>query len=121
MERMKEENPFLNEEQAHHLTVHGIARNEDGTYSWKFDNYNRVFFPIKNPHDQLELFQRIECPVLLIQGTESWAGDPEKDNRFRQFKNAVSINIEKSGHWVHHDNFQKFVAVVKEFLFRERN
>mgnify|MGYP006940040370 CR=1 FL=1 len=44
---MKEENPFLSVEQAHHLTVHGVARNEDGTYSWKFDNYNRIFFPQK--------------------------------------------------------------------------
>ena len=40
--RMLEENPFLSPEQARHLTVHGVARNEDGTYGWKFDNYVRV-------------------------------------------------------------------------------
>ena len=43
--RMIEENSFLSPEQAHHLTIHGVARNEDGTYSWKFDNYMRVFYP----------------------------------------------------------------------------
>ena len=43
--RMQEENPHLSAEQARHLTVHGVNQNEDGTYSWKFDNYVRVFPP----------------------------------------------------------------------------
>ena len=43
--RMQEENPHLTAEQARHLTVHGVNQNEDGTYSWKFDNYVRVFPP----------------------------------------------------------------------------
>ena len=38
-ERMHEENPHLTEAQARHLTCHGASQNEDGTYSWKFDNY----------------------------------------------------------------------------------
>ena len=42
---MQEENPHLSAEQARHLTVHGVNQNEDGTYSWKFDNYVRVFPP----------------------------------------------------------------------------
>ena len=37
--RMQEANPHLSPEQARHLTVHGANQNEDGTYSWKFDNY----------------------------------------------------------------------------------
>ena len=32
--RMKEENGFLTDEQARHLTVHGASRNEDGTWLW---------------------------------------------------------------------------------------
>ena len=43
--RMQEENPHLSAEQARHLTVHGVNQNEDGTYSWKFDNYVRAWFP----------------------------------------------------------------------------
>ena len=43
--RMQEENPHLTAEQARHLTVHGVNQNEDGTYSWKFDNYVRAWFP----------------------------------------------------------------------------
>src|SRR5690242_3604075 len=43
--RMQEENPRLTAEQARHLTVHGANQNEDGTYSWKFDNYVRAWPP----------------------------------------------------------------------------
>ena len=44
-ERMQAENPHLTPEQARHLTVHGVNQNEDGTYSWKFDNYVRTWPP----------------------------------------------------------------------------
>ncbi|MEJ0070194.1 MAG: alpha/beta fold hydrolase [Pseudomonadota bacterium] len=37
--RMQEENKHLSPEQARHLTQHGVNQNEDGSYSWKFDNY----------------------------------------------------------------------------------
>ncbi|HUF94053.1 MAG TPA: alpha/beta hydrolase, partial [Candidatus Limnocylindria bacterium] len=43
--RMQGENPHLSAEQARHLTVHGANQNEDGTYSWKFDNYVRAWPP----------------------------------------------------------------------------
>ena len=40
--RMQEANRHLSPEQARHLTQHGVNQNEDGTYSWKFDNYVRA-------------------------------------------------------------------------------
>jgi len=43
--RMQEENRHLSPAQARHLTQHGVNQNEDGTYSWKFDNYVRVSPP----------------------------------------------------------------------------
>jgi hypothetical protein len=35
--RMKAQNPYITDTQARHLTIHGINRNEDGTFTWKFD------------------------------------------------------------------------------------
>src|SRR5207248_1249438 len=40
--RMRDANPNLTPAQAHHLTIHGSYRDEDGTYLWKFDNYVRA-------------------------------------------------------------------------------
>ena len=44
-QRMHAENKHLSEAQARHLTYHGVSQNEDGTFSWKFDNYVRAFPP----------------------------------------------------------------------------
>ena len=116
-ERMKSENPHLSAEQARHLTVHGISQNEDGTYTWKFDNYVRSFPPIGIPYrDQYKLWERITCPTLLLRGTESWASDPVEDGRIKHFQNARLVNFEKAGHWLHHDQLDKFVSEVRTFL-----
>jgi pimeloyl-ACP methyl ester carboxylesterase len=115
--RMQEENSFLSEEQAHHLTVHGVARNEDGTYSWKFDNYVRAFSPQGWDADAIAaMWGRISCPTLLMRGMESWAGDPSVDGRMDAFQNARLVNVPDAGHWVHHDQLEFFLRVVREFL-----
>lgn len=119
--RMLEENSFLSPDQAHHLTVHGVARNEDGTFSWKFDNYTRAFYPQPwDPDDRKALWGRISCPTLLVRGTESWAHDPSLDGRMDAFANARLANIEGAGHWVHHDRLDDFLAVVRKFLDDQR-
>ena len=117
LNRMQSENPHLNNEQARHLTVHGINRNEDGTYSWKFDNYVRAFAPVGIAfEEQHELHKRIDAPVLLVRGSESWASDPNIDGRAANFPNATAVNIEQAGHWVHHDQLDEFCQLVDGFL-----
>ena len=116
-ERMQTENPHLTEEQARHLTIHGSIQNEDGTYSWKFDNYVRALAPVGLPQEeQVELYSRITCPTLLFRGTESWAADPATDGRVAHFKDVRVANIEGAGHWVHHDQLDEFVARTRAFL-----
>ena len=115
--RMQQANPHLTGELARHLTVHGVARNEDGTFSWKFDNYVRAFAPARfRAEDTRALWARVDCPVLLMRGTESWAQDPEKDGRMAAFSDVRLANIEGAGHWVHHDQLADFLAAVEPFL-----
>ena len=116
-QRMQQANPHLTEEQARHLTIHGSNQNEDGTYSWKFDNYMRAWSPIGlSARQTVALYRRIECPTLLVHGAESWASDPEADGRLEYFRNARSIGVENAGHWVHHDQLEAFLGIVREFL-----
>ena len=116
--RMKEENAHLNDAQAGHLTIHGAAQNEDGTYSWKFDNAVRLGGGPGGlaAEDQHRIWSRIAAPVLLVRGTASWASDPEIDGRIAHFKNARLVNIEGAGHWSHHDRFDVFMQHVDGFL-----
>ncbi|GIW44005.1 MAG: hydrolase [Candidatus Binatia bacterium] len=120
MARMREANPHLSEEQAHHLTVHGCYRAEDGTYLWKFDNYVRATSPyLSSMREAREIWGQIACPVLLIRGEESWASDPSQDGRASAFRDATVVNIPRAGHWVHHDQLDAFLAAVEEFLQRD--
>jgi pimeloyl-ACP methyl ester carboxylesterase len=115
--RMREENPRLSPEQARHLTVLGVSQNEDGTYSWKFDNYVRSFPPGDITQGELEqLWSRITCPTLLVYGRESWASNPAEDGRVRHFAAAEVLSVEGAGHWVHHDRLDAFMSAVEAFL-----
>lgn len=115
--RMKEENSFLTAEQARHLTINGIARNEDGTYSWKFDNYLRVWESVDITHEQVaELWSNISCPTLLLYGEKSWASNPAEDGRIQHFKHADVKMFPEAGHWLHHDQFDLFIETLQDFL-----
>jgi pimeloyl-ACP methyl ester carboxylesterase len=117
VQRMQEANTHLSAEQARHLTLHGTYRNEDGTYTWKFDNYVRANSPYEfNMDEARSIWQRITCPTLLLRGTESWASDPMQDGRVHAFQRAQCVNIARAGHWVHHDQLDDFLTVVRAFL-----
>jgi len=115
--RMQEENPHLSAEQARHLTSHGVNQNEDGTYSWKFDNYVRAWFPYDmSSRDIQAIWSRVVFRTLLLYGEESRAGNPADDGRDRPFRHATSIGVEGAGHWLHHDRLDEFLRIVREFL-----
>ena len=114
---MKAVNSFLTDEQAMHLTRHGANRNEDNTFSWKFDNYLRNWPVVDITTDELHgLWSAITCPTLLLYGKDSWASDPTKDGRAQHLKTARVEMIDKAGHWLHHDQHDTFMRLVTEFL-----
>ncbi len=118
LERMREVNPRLSVEQARHLTVQGVRRNENGTFSWKFDNYTRASSPyLFNLKDAMEIWSQIRCPCLLVRGDESvWGSGWESDGRLGGFRNAEVVTVKNAGHWVHHDQLERFLAEVRGFL-----
>ena len=115
--RMQAENTHLTPAQARYLTVHGVSQNEDGTYSWKFDNYVRTMSPVDLSQDDVEaLWAAISCPTLLVYGKESWASNPVDDGRIAHFEHARVVSFEAAGHWVHHDRLDGFLDEVRAFL-----
>lgn len=115
--RMRERNDHLSAEQALHLTAHGVNRNEDGSYGWKFDPYLRTLPPETAAEADLPQFwARIACPVLLCLGLDSWASNPVQDGRFNHFKDARLVEFADAGHWLHHDQFDRFMSELRGFL-----
>jgi pimeloyl-ACP methyl ester carboxylesterase len=115
-ERMLEANGRLTPEQARHLTIHGANQNEDGTYSWKFDNYvhARPMWEM-SPEDTRELLRTIACPVLFIGGAESFAVS-EDDAFLADFRDARLEIVQGAGHWPHHDQLDVVTDLVRDFL-----
>ena len=115
--RMQDANPHLTPEQARHLTIHGANQNEDGSFSWKFDNYVRAFAPYAfHVDDMYALWAKITCPILLLWGSESWGGDPATDGRLKHLANVQVERIDRAGHWVHHDQLDRVLEFVTPFL-----
>lgn len=115
--RMQVENPNLSDEQVRHLTVHGVNQNEDGTFTWKFDNYIRAFAPARlHPEEVARLWQRITAPTLLVRGSQSWVKPPEQEGLLQHFRSALNLNIAGAGHWPHHDQFEEFMTATRAFL-----
>jgi len=118
VKRMRAANTSLSEERAQHLTHHGIQRNEDGSWSWKFDSKIYVFPFLDIPLEVLHgLWGAITCPTLLLCGDHSSASNPLTDGRIRHFgQNANVVEIENAGHWVHHDQFDRFMKEILSFI-----
>jgi pimeloyl-ACP methyl ester carboxylesterase len=106
----------LSGEQARHLALHALRKVEGG-YSWKHDP-QLGFMPIRPlpPAEYAEMHRAIEAPVLLLYGSESWASDPSRDGRLKPFKNAEFELFGGAGHWLHHDQHDRFIRRVTGFL-----
>jgi pimeloyl-ACP methyl ester carboxylesterase len=119
--RMREANPRLAPDLARHLTLHALRRNDDGTFSWKFDPLVRSDSPLRPDFEGLAaLWANVRCPVLLLRGSESWASDPVKDGRIRAFRDARLVNVEGAGHWMQHDRPDDVEREIREFLAETR-
>lgn len=116
-ERMHEMNPHLTTEQARHLSMHASNQNEDGTYSWKFDNYTRNSSPYDMPTDDLiSLWQAIEARVLIINSKTGYPHRIGQDGTDTYFNHLNMINVDNAGHWTHHDRLDAVVDSVSIFL-----
>ncbi len=115
--RMLSENTYLTHDQARHLTIHGVNRNEDGSWSWKFDPHLNVWGPFDIGQRALEeIWARITAPTLLLYGANSWASNPAGDGRLAHFNTARVVEFADAGHWLHHDQFDRFMAETRGFI-----
>ena len=114
--RMQEANNWLSPELAQHLTKHGVRSRDDGNYVWKFDSHvyaNRL--PDWSKADIRQIWQRIQTPTLFLGG-EGWGRSIHPAFVSTAVKDARVEIIEGAGHWVHHDQFDRFIALVRGFM-----
>jgi pimeloyl-ACP methyl ester carboxylesterase len=116
-ERISAHNKRLTPEQAMHLASHGVKRNADGSFSWKYDEYQQAKAPYRlSPDDHIALWSRITCPTLLLHGNESFLPNPETAGVLAHFRQAHLVTIAGAGHWLHYDNLDEVLGVLCPFL-----
>ncbi len=115
--RMQQANPQLSDEQALHLTVHGSNQNEDGTYSWKYDNYTHNFTPAGfETEETIELWRNITAPTLILlaeRGLEHRIGHDSTEFYFRDHELQM---LKGAGHWTYHDQPRQVYGLMDNFL-----
>jgi pimeloyl-ACP methyl ester carboxylesterase len=116
-ERMKVRNTRLTPELATHLAAHGVRQNSDGTFSWKFDPYQRAMAPHRLwPEDYVALWSRVACATLLLTAGESAHRDPKATGVANYFQNVQTEIIADAGHWLHHDQPDEVLRLIRSFL-----
>jgi pimeloyl-ACP methyl ester carboxylesterase len=115
--RMRTANAHLNDEQAHHLTVHGSNQNEDGSYSWKYDNYTHAYPAYRVPADETTaIWEEIACPTLIVNAKEGFPHRIGQDGTDRHFSTCTLVDVAGAGHWVHHDQLEAVTVATRDFL-----
>ena len=116
-QRMQRSNPHLDHDRARHLAIHGSNRNEDGSHSWKFDNYTHTHSLYDIPwEDMIALWQEITCPVFIVNASDGFPFRIGQNGTEKYFSNLEMATIDDAGHWAHHDQFDEFLRLTRGFL-----
>jgi pimeloyl-ACP methyl ester carboxylesterase len=118
MERMAEANTRLSPEMVRHLTIHASRPGPDGGLVWKFDNYVRAANPLEwSVADAKLIWSNITAPALLVGGSDSWFMRwTNRDELAAAVPNSRVEIFDNAGHWVHHDRFDAFVDLIRDFF-----
>jgi pimeloyl-ACP methyl ester carboxylesterase len=116
-DQMRAHNKRLSRELALQLATYGVRQNADGTYSWKFDPYQRAMGPQRLwPEDHIALWSRITCPTLLLHAGESFLGSSRATGLAGHFQRARTETIAGAGHWLQHDRPAEVLGSIRNFL-----
>lgn len=117
-ERVHDANKALTPEMADHLARWGSTAIDNG-WVWKFDPWVRGRTPVELETEEMEgIWRNIKCPVLHIVGETSHF---ERDKFHEQpvdafFDDSRTEVVRGAGHWMHHDQLETTVGLIREFL-----
>ena len=115
-ERMHEANPNLTEETARHLAFHGIRKNRDETYSWKYDYYTRGHDFSLGHEESVEIWKQISCPVLVVNAKNGLPHRIGHKDTLRYFDRVRLEILDDAGHWIYHDQLTQMRKLIKDFI-----
>lgn len=113
-ERIREANPRLPADFVPHLTSYA-AKPVEGGYVWKYDWWVNSRTSMEVRREELPRFwSAVTCPVLHVFARHGQANQVHDAEKY--FKDARTVFIEDAGHWLHHDQPEATLAVLRPFL-----
>ncbi|NLY59589.1 MAG: alpha/beta fold hydrolase [Gammaproteobacteria bacterium] len=117
VQRLMAHDPLSSRELAEYVCEQGMRQTNDGQWHWKYDYLIRGTGAAEVASvEPSDLWQAIDCPVLLMYGAESWASNPEKDGRLEHFSRARVVVVEQAGHNLRHHQPSVFMSHLHAFL-----
>ena len=92
-----------------------LSRLDPGVFAANIENWDESYAAYRPD----ELFTKIECPVLLLQGRRELGGlmrDEDVDRALSLLSNGRRVRIEKAGHMLHLQDREGVLKAVAEFL-----
>ncbi len=109
----------LSDEWALHLARHGARRGQHGGWVWKADRMFGLGVPSEfNVGLLAEEHRRVQCPVLVITGTEhdTWRDLTQEEETERiGWLRARHVAVPGTGHYVHLEDPVATLAAITEF------
>ncbi len=115
-ERMHQANPNLTEATARHLAFHGIRKNRDETYSWKYDYYTRGHDFSLSHEELVDIWKQISCPVLVVNAKNGLSHRIGHNDTLKYFDRARLEILDDAGHWIYHDQQIKIQKLIGDFV-----
>jgi len=118
--RLMEHDALLDVDLARELAERGTTVGEDGRRRWKHDPLHATIGPYGGFRFDVaaRFWERIHCPVLLVEGSASEFRHPpaELDRRAACFKDVRRATLEGAGHMMQRHQPAKLARLLTEFL-----
>ncbi len=93
-----------------------LSRKPDGTFEWKmniqslYDNYPEITKAIESDFP-------VSIPCLFVKGANSeYITADDEDEVLNLFPLAEFVEVTNAGHWVHTENPEQLIKVIRDFI-----
>lgn len=123
-ERLRRNNPRLDEQRAAFLAEHWSRRTAQGEYEVAGDPAHKIVNPVLYRWPEVAAcWAAIACPVLWVEATDTdahrWAGNAgEIAARVAALKSVEVARVADAGHMLHHDQPRAVARLIEAFLGR---
>jgi pimeloyl-ACP methyl ester carboxylesterase len=123
-ERLRRNNPRLDQRRASFLAEHWSRRTVQGDYEIAGDPAHKIVNPVLYRWPEVAAcWAAIACPVLWVEATDTdahrWAGDADEiGRRVEALKSVEVARVADAGHMLHHDQPLAVARLIEDFVGR---